>query len=180
MSSSSTQNQLELRSYTCQECNIILTVLSSSSSSSPHCPQCSLVSSFTSSTPFEVSPNDDEDDEESQFLDSMDTIPTVEISSSMLCCSSSYDSSLLCTICREDFVVGESARKLPCNHLYHNDCIIPWLTSHNSCPLCRFELPVASSGADIGLTMWFDVLTLDDDLEEDTGVTLDFYQSLDG
>lgn len=175
MSSSSTENQLQLWSYTCHECNIIISILSTSSSSSPSCPQCSLVSSFSSSTPFEVGLDDHED--ESRFPYS---IRTIEISSSMLCSSSSDDSSLPCAICREDFVVGESARKLPCNHLYHCDCIIPWLTSHNSCPLCRFEIPVAASGDDGGLTMWFDVLALEDDLEEDMGVTLDSYQSLDG
>ncbi|XP_020885345.1 LOW QUALITY PROTEIN: probable E3 ubiquitin-protein ligase RHC2A [Arabidopsis lyrata subsp. lyrata] len=182
MSSSSTQYQLEMRNYTCPECNIMLRVLSSPSASPPYCPLCNIVSSFTYSTPFEVGPSDFEDDEESLFLDSMESLPTVEISSSMLSCASSDDSNLPCAICREDFVVGESARKLPCNHLYHNDCIIPWLTSHNSCPLCRFELPVAFSGDDSGLTMWFDALTLEDDcvLREDTVVTLALYQSLDG
>ncbi|AEC10408.1 putative transcription factor C2H2 family [Arabidopsis thaliana] len=180
MSSSSTQNQLEMRDYTCPECNIGLRVLSLPSASPPYCPLCNVASYFTSSTPFEVGPNPFEDDEESQFLDPMESLPTIKISSSMLSSASSDDSALPCAICREDFVVGESARRLPCNHLYHNDCIIPWLTSHNSCPLCRVELPVASSEDDSGLDMWFDALNLEDDLEEEAGVTLDLEQSLDG
>ena len=26
---------------------------------------------------------------------------------------------------------------LPCSHRFHNECIESWITSHNSCPLCR-------------------------------------------
>ncbi|KAD0721978.1 hypothetical protein E3N88_43803 [Mikania micrantha] len=30
---------------------------------------------------------------------------------------------------------------LECGHMYHGECIIPWLDSRNTCPVCRFELP---------------------------------------
>eukprot|EP01125_Pyxidicula_operculata_P011592 TRINITY_DN379_c0_g1_i1.p1 TRINITY_DN379_c0_g1~~TRINITY_DN379_c0_g1_i1.p1 ORF type:complete len:177 (+),score=48.86 TRINITY_DN379_c0_g1_i1:357-887(+) len=46
-----------------------------------------------------------------------------------------------CPVCAENFVLGDEARKLPCRHIFHNDCIIPWLNQHNTCPLCRHELP---------------------------------------
>ncbi|CAA0376814.1 unnamed protein product [Arabidopsis thaliana] len=98
MSSSSTQNQLEMRDYTCPECNIGLRVLSLPSASPPYCPLCNVASYFTSSTPFEVGPNPFEDDEESQFLDPMESLPTIKISSSMLSSASSDDSALPCAI----------------------------------------------------------------------------------
>lgn len=34
---------------------------------------------------------------------------------------------LQCSVCMEDFKFEESVRKLTCGHLYHNDCIVPWL-----------------------------------------------------
>ncbi|UKK00923.2 RING-type E3 ubiquitin transferase [Theileria orientalis] len=51
-----------------------------------------------------------------------------------------------CTICTEDFKEGDkihllTEEKEKCGHAFHVDCIIPWLKQHNSCPVCRFELP---------------------------------------
>lgn len=48
---------------------------------------------------------------------------------------------LVCAICKELFTLGSETTQLPCLHLYHAHCIIPWLSARNSCPLCRYELP---------------------------------------
>ncbi|KAE8653873.1 YbaK/aminoacyl-tRNA synthetase-associated domain-containing protein isoform 1 [Hibiscus syriacus] len=69
----------------------------------------------------------------------IDAIPTVKVMESHL----RHDSQ--CPVCKEEFKVGEEARELPCNHIYHSDCIVPWLRLHNSCPVCRHELPVSST-----------------------------------
>ncbi|TPX45872.1 hypothetical protein SeMB42_g02480 [Synchytrium endobioticum] len=31
---------------------------------------------------------------------------------------------------------------MPCKHFFHNSCLTTWLRSHNTCPVCRFELEV--------------------------------------
>ncbi|KAK0635046.1 hypothetical protein B0T17DRAFT_474368, partial [Bombardia bombarda] len=46
-----------------------------------------------------------------------------------------------CSICTEDFTVGEDVRVLPCNHKFHPPCIDPWLVNvSGTCPLCRLDL----------------------------------------
>jgi hypothetical protein len=48
-----------------------------------------------------------------------------------------------CPVCTNGFKLDEEAKKLPCKHVFHTDCILPWLGRHNTCPMCRHELPTA-------------------------------------
>jgi len=34
---------------------------------------------------------------------------------------------LQCSVCWEDFTIDEKVMKLACDHMFHKDCIIPWL-----------------------------------------------------
>ncbi|XP_053126133.1 E3 ubiquitin-protein ligase RNF181 [Hemicordylus capensis] len=51
------------------------------------------------------------------------------------------DKGLKCPVCLLEFEEAEVVRKMPCQHLFHTGCILPWLGKTNSCPLCRHELP---------------------------------------
>lgn len=42
-----------------------------------------------------------------------------------------------CSICQDAIKKGEQCRKLKCNHIYHIDCIDPWLQKNMNCPMCR-------------------------------------------
>lgn len=46
-----------------------------------------------------------------------------------------------CSVCIVDFALGDKGMFLPCGHTFHPDCIKPWLRDHNTCPVCRKELP---------------------------------------
>lgn len=46
-----------------------------------------------------------------------------------------------CTICLEKLVSGDAALRIPCGHLFHEDCARKWLITSNQCPVCRYELP---------------------------------------
>jgi hypothetical protein len=41
-----------------------------------------------------------------------------------------------CSLCWEDFTVEERVADLPCNHIYHDPCIVTWFQTNNNCPIC--------------------------------------------
>lgn len=61
----------------------------------------------------------------------IDAMPTIKITRAHLQTDSH------CPVCKDQFELGTEARQMPCNHIYHSDCIVPWLVQHNSCPVCR-------------------------------------------
>ncbi|KAF0911635.1 hypothetical protein E2562_011643 [Oryza meyeriana var. granulata] len=64
-------------------------------------------------------------------------LPDVAVSADMM----AADGGAQCSVCMDDFHLGAAAKQLPCKHVFHKDCILPWLDLHSSCPVCRFELP---------------------------------------
>jgi hypothetical protein len=54
--------------------------------------------------------------------------------------STSANSVQLCAICLEVYKVGEDigwSRNPLCHHVFHKECILESLKTHNSCPICR-------------------------------------------
>ncbi|XP_028776164.1 probable E3 ubiquitin-protein ligase RHC2A [Neltuma alba] len=93
----------------------------------------------------------------------IDSLPTIEIHESHLATESH------CAVCMEPFELGTTARELPCRHIYHSECILPWLALRNTCPVCRQELPADTQNVNgpvsghslswndddnVGLTIW--------------------------
>ncbi|KAM1378160.1 hypothetical protein ACFX13_040288 [Malus domestica] len=70
----------------------------------------------------------------------IEALLVVKISEELLASDSSQ-----CAVCKDSFELGEEAKQMPCKHIYHSDCILPWLELHNTCPVCRHELPTDDS-----------------------------------
>ncbi|KAI5684022.1 hypothetical protein M9H77_05250 [Catharanthus roseus] len=71
--------------------------------------------------------------------DSVEKIPKIVITN-----DNNIDASgerVSCSVCLQDFQIGETVRSLPhCHHMFHLPCIDTWLVRHGSCPLCRRDL----------------------------------------
>ncbi|WOL00703.1 E3 ubiquitin-protein ligase [Canna indica] len=92
----------------------------------------------------------------------IESMPTIEIVDDHIIMES------FCAVCKDPFELGTEAREMPCKHIYHEDCIFPWLLLRNSCPVCRHEMPTdvpeveagenAPAAEDdeemVGLTIW--------------------------
>ncbi|KAF5731386.1 hypothetical protein HS088_TW18G00063 [Tripterygium wilfordii] len=53
-----------------------------------------------------------------------------------------------CAICLEDFEPKEQVIVTPCNHIYHEDCIVPWIKTQGKCPVCRYKIGEGSQGSE--------------------------------
>ncbi len=46
-----------------------------------------------------------------------------------------------CSICLTEIEIEQDTLLIPCGHMFHDSCILKWLDSHSTCPVCRYELP---------------------------------------
>ncbi|KAL5280945.1 hypothetical protein ACFFRR_004763 [Megaselia abdita] len=49
-----------------------------------------------------------------------------------------------CVICKEDMLVKGHGACIPCGHIFHLDCLGPWLAGNSNCPICRREFTTKS------------------------------------
>ncbi|CAF2123084.1 hypothetical protein BRARA_C01887 [Brassica rapa] len=55
-----------------------------------------------------------------------------------------------CTVCLSVFGDGEEIRRLSaCKHAFHVSCIETWLKDHPNCPICRADVPVKQTEANV-------------------------------
>ena len=45
-----------------------------------------------------------------------------------------------CYICLKNFKKNDIVRKLPCEHIFCENCLKPWLLKNSVCPICKYEL----------------------------------------
>ncbi|KAM4082648.1 hypothetical protein ACJW30_11G191500 [Castanea mollissima] len=166
--------QGQIYTYWCHECDMSVNLISRSLSHSqcPHCNSSDFLELMDSTITTTTTAQQQQQQQDSYFLDNptllhrffllhhneeddnnnnnnknnhfdSSSLSTITISSSML----DSDPVLLCAICKDDLLLHSQAKQLPCSHLYHSQCILPWLSSHNSCPLCRFQLPTTTAAA---------------------------------
>lgn len=53
-----------------------------------------------------------------------------------------------CSICLGEYEDGDTLMKLPCKHIYHDECIGGWTLNHVRCPLCNYDLESAAATTD--------------------------------
>ncbi|GMY22255.1 E3 ubiquitin-protein ligase RNF6-like [Fagus crenata] len=156
MAGTQEEDEEERQTYWCHECDMSVNLISQSHSQTLLCPHCH--SDFLELMDSTITQQQDHtylfdnptlhrlfllhhDHEDFSLDSSSSSLSTITISPSMF----DSDPILLCAICKDELLLHSEAKQLPCSHLYHSHCILPWLSSHNSCPLCRFQLPSTST-----------------------------------
>ncbi|KAK6507440.1 hypothetical protein TWF481_005872 [Arthrobotrys musiformis] len=63
--------------------------------------------------------------------DSIKNLPKVKVT------QAEVDDGSECVICQDEYKADEEVVKLPCKHIYHEECVTRWLETHDACPICR-------------------------------------------
>uniref|UniRef100_M4E5F5 RING-type E3 ubiquitin transferase n=1 Tax=Brassica campestris TaxID=3711 RepID=M4E5F5_BRACM len=50
-----------------------------------------------------------------------------------------------CSICQEEYTIGDEVGRLHCEHTYHLKCVQEWLRMKSWCPICKTSADTSSS-----------------------------------
>lgn len=64
--------------------------------------------------------------------DSIKNLPKVKVT------QAEVDEGTECVICQDEYKVDEEVVKLPCKHIYHEECVTRWLETHDVSHSLRF------------------------------------------
>jgi len=86
----------------------------------------------------------DYDDAVTQSLDSLDVLEKSALSKAQIRKLKSVklnpehvEKELQCTICMGYLKLNCQVKQIPCNHYFHEHCLVPWLKMNATCPNCR-------------------------------------------
>ncbi|XP_057456707.1 uncharacterized protein LOC130747708 [Lotus japonicus] len=138
------------KTYWCHECDMSVSLTPSPSPSPLSCPHC-----HTNFLELMDSPSAQNDAPSALFdvvfqdalalfsptpaTTTRRAVPVIAATHALLSCLDPTGV-VHCAVCKDQIAVDAEAKQLPCEHLYHSDCITPWLELRGSCPLCRFCL----------------------------------------
>lgn len=57
-----------------------------------------------------------------------------------------------CSICLEQMEAGQKVMRLLCLHVFHKDCIVPWLQRNRTCPIDKEDMEALLRRGDEDLT----------------------------
>ena len=66
-------------------------------------------------------------------------LPRIRSKEELDCCTSEN-----CSICQDGYEGDFTAIKMPCGHIFHEECLLQWFKVQNSCPICRLKLAPAT------------------------------------
>lgn len=84
--------------------------------------------------------DDDEDNDDDDDSDNDNEIITKMVPASKTAIES-LKKVWLEGICLMEFDDGTEATSMPCEHVYHQECLVQWLKTSHTCPLCRYPIP---------------------------------------
>jgi len=81
--------------------------------------------------------DDDNDDNDDDVICTLDKEDKEKLKKYKL----DNNTKLQCNICLDNIIENQEVIELPCNHIYHYECINEYLEKYNyKCPCCRIEL----------------------------------------